>query len=180
MAAAYAAGASGLPFGVLRGYAGTDLVGRTPSVQEIDCPFTGERLAAVRALRPDVGIVHAQQADVSGNVQLWGITGVQKEAVLASARSIVTVEEIVAELVPRPGGVILPSWVITAVSLAPGGAHPSYAHGYYDRDNAFYLAWDPISRDRELFTAWIRRHVLETEDVEQYRQSLRDTERSVA
>jgi glutaconate CoA-transferase subunit A len=180
MAAAYAAGASGLPFGVLRGYAGTDLVGRTPSVQEIDCPFTGERLAAVRALRPDVGIVHAQQADVSGNVQLWGITGVQKETVLASARSIVTVEEIVPELVPRPGGVILPSWVITAISLAPGGAHPSYAHGYYDRDNAFYLAWDPISRDRELFTAWIRRHVLETEDVEQYRQSLRDAERSVA
>jgi glutaconate CoA-transferase subunit A len=113
-------------------------------------------------------------------VQLWGITGVQKETVLASARSIVTVEEIVPELVPRPGGVILPSWVVTAVSLAPGGAHPSYAHGYYDRDNAFYLAWDPISRDRELFTAWIRRHVLETEDVEQYRQSLRDAERSVA
>jgi glutaconate CoA-transferase subunit A len=180
MAAGYAAGASALPFGVLRGYAGTDLVGRTASLKEIECPFTGERLAAVRAIRPDVGIIHAQQADAAGNVQLWGITGVQKETVLASARSIVTVEEIVPELVPRPGGVVIPSWAITAVAHAPGGAHPSYAHGYYDRDNAFYLAWDPISRDREQFTAWIRRHVLETEDVEQYRQSLRDAERSIA
>ncbi|MEO9176441.1 MAG: CoA-transferase [Gaiellales bacterium] len=178
MAAAYAAGASGLPFGVLRGYAGTDLVGRTPSLAELECPFTGERLAAVRAIRPDVGIIHAQQADVAGNVQLWGITGVQKEAVLASARSIVTVEEIVDELVPRPGGVVLPSWTINAVSLAPGGAHPSYAHGFSERDNSFYLAWDPIARDRERFTAWIKRHVLETENVEQYHASLREAERA--
>jgi glutaconate CoA-transferase subunit A len=180
MAAAYAAGASGLPFGVLRGYAGTDLVGRTPSLSEIECPFTGERLAAVRAIRPDVGIVHAQQADTAGNVQLWGITGVQKETVLAAARSIVTVEEIVPELVPRPGAVVIPTWVIDAVALAPGGAHPSYAHGYYDRDNAFYLAWDPISRDRDTFSEWIRRHVRETEDVEQYRRSVRDAEGSIA
>jgi glutaconate CoA-transferase, subunit A len=178
MAAAYAAGASGLPFGVLRGYAGTDLVGRNASLGEIECPFTGERLAAVRAVRPDVGIIHAQQADVQGNVQLWGITGVQKEAVLASARSIVTVEEIVDVLEPRPGGVVLPSWTIDAVALAPGGAHPSYAHGFYERDNAFYLAWDPIARDRERFTAWIQRHILETENVEQYRESLRDAERA--
>jgi glutaconate CoA-transferase subunit A len=99
---------------------------------------------------------------------------VQKETVLASARSIVTVEEIVDELVPRPGGVVLPSWTIDAVALAPGGAHPSYAHGFYERDNAFYLAWDPIARDRERFTEWIRRHVLETENVEQYRASLRE------
>jgi glutaconate CoA-transferase subunit A len=174
MAAAYAAGASGLPFGVLRGYAGTDLVGRTPSLAEIECPFTGEHLAAVRAVRPDVGIIHAQQADTAGNVQLWGITGVQKETVLASARSIVTVEEIVDKLVPRPGGVVLPSWTIDAVALAPGGAHPSYAHGFSERDNAFYVAWDAIARDRERFGAWIRRHVLETEDVEQYHASLRE------
>jgi glutaconate CoA-transferase subunit A len=176
MAAAYAAGASGLPFGVLRGYAGTDLVARTDSLREVVCPFTGERLAAVRAIRPDVGIVHAQQADRAGNVQLWGITGVQKETVLASARSLVTVEEIVSELVPRPGAIVLPSWVISAVAEAPGGAHPSYAHGYYERDNAFYVGWDPIARDRDAFTAWIRRHVLETGDVSQYRQSLRDAE----
>ena len=101
------------------------------------------------AHRPDVGIVHAQQADRHGNVQLWGILGVQKETVLASARSIVTVEEIVDELELRPGGVVLPGWVVDAVALAPGGAHPSYAHGYYDRDNDFYVRWDAVSRDRD-------------------------------
>jgi glutaconate CoA-transferase subunit A len=160
MAAAYAAGAADLPFGILRGYAGTDLPAHT-TVRFVDCPFTGERLAAVRALRPDVGIVHAQRADREGNVQLWGISGVQKEAVLASARSLVTVEEIVDELEPVPGGVVLPGWVVTAVAAAPGGAHPSYVHGYYERDNAFYVRWDAISRDREAFGDWIREHVLE-------------------
>jgi acyl CoA:acetate/3-ketoacid CoA transferase beta subunit/acyl CoA:acetate/3-ketoacid CoA transferase alpha subunit len=171
MAAAYAAGAAALPFGVLRGYRGTDLPART-RVKTIACPFTGEELAAVPAHRPDVGIVHAQQADRQGNVQLWGITGIQKEAVLASARAIVTVEEVVDELELRPGGLILPSWVIDAVSLAPGGAHPSYAHGYYDRDNDFYVAWDEISRDRDRFCAWMGRHVLGTANVAEYRASL--------
>ena len=175
MAAAYAAGAANLPFGVLRGYAGTDLAKKT-SVAWITCPFTGERLASVRALRPDVGIVHAQQADEAGNVQLWGITGVQKEAVLSARRSLVTVEEIVPRLDPQPGGVVLPSWVVTAISVVPGGAHPSYAHGYYDRDNGFYQRWDAISRDRDRFTAWMKRHVLETADVQEYRLSLRDEE----
>jgi glutaconate CoA-transferase subunit A len=162
MAAAYAAGAANLPFGVLRGYAGTDLVART-TVAWVDCPFTGERLAAVRAIRPDVGIVHAQQADRKGNVQLWGITGVQKEVVLAAARSLVTVEEVVDELELRPGGVVIPGWALTAVAAAPGGASPSYAHGYYERDNGFYVRWDAISRDRERFLAWMQRHVLEAE-----------------
>jgi glutaconate CoA-transferase subunit A len=159
MAAAYAAGASNLPFGVLRGYAGTDLPAHT-HVATIACPFTGEELAAVPAHRPDVGIVHAQQADRAGNVQLWGITGVQKETVLASERSIVTVEELVDELELRPGGVVIPSWTIDAVVVARGGAHPSYAHGYYERDNEFYVRWEAISRDRELFAAWIDEHVL--------------------
>ena len=164
MAAAYAAGAADLPFGILKGYAGTDLVERT-RVARIASPFGGGDVAAVPALRPDVGVVHAQQADERGNVQLWGITGVQKEAVLASRRSLVTVEEIVPELVQRPGGVIIPSWAITAVACAPYGAHPSYAHGYYDRDNAFYVAWDEISRDRDRFRSWMQRHVLETAEV---------------
>jgi glutaconate CoA-transferase subunit A len=159
MAAAYAAGAANLPFGVLRGYADNDLVAHT-RVATIVCPFTGEELAAVPAHRPDVGIIHAQQADRKGNVQLWGITGVQKEAVLASSRSIVTVEEIVDKLEHRPGGVVLPGWVIDAVAEVPGGARPSYAHGYYERDNDFYAAWDPISRDRETFTSWMHEHVL--------------------
>jgi glutaconate CoA-transferase subunit A len=171
MAAAYAAGAANLPFGVLRGYRGGDLAAHT-RVETIVCPFTGEELAAVPAHRPDVGIVHAQRADRRGNVQLWGILGVQKETVLASARSIVTVEEIVDELEPRPGAIVLPDWVVDAVAVAPGGAHPSYAHGYYDRDNEFYVGWDAISRDRDVFRAWMQRHVLDTADVTEYRRSL--------
>jgi glutaconate CoA-transferase subunit A len=171
MAAAYQAGASNLPFGVLRGYEDNDLVART-RVERIVCPFTGEELAAVPAIRPDVGIVHAQRADRHGNVQLWGILGVQKETVLASARSIVTVEEIVDELEPKPGAIVLPSWVVDAVALAPRGAHPSYAHGYYDRDNDFYVRWDAISRDRDEFQAWMRRHIVDTADVDEYRASL--------
>jgi glutaconate CoA-transferase, subunit A len=159
MAAAWAAGAANLPFGVLRGYAGSDLADRA-NIGWVDCPFTGERLAAVPAHRPDVGIVHAQQADRAGNVQLWGIVGVQKEVVLASARSLVTVEEVVDELEPRPGGVVIPSWVIDAVAPAPGGARPSYAHGYYERDNDFYVQWDAIARDRDIFTRWIEDNVL--------------------
>jgi glutaconate CoA-transferase subunit A len=156
----YVAGASGLPFAVLRGYAGTGLERRSATVAPIVCPFTGETLAAVSALNPDVAIVHAQQADRSGNVQIWGITGVQKEAILASARSLVTVEEIVDELVLRPGGLILPSWVVTAVAEVPGGSWPSYALGYSDRDNSFYESWDAFSRDRDTFLAWMREHVL--------------------
>lgn len=171
MAAAYAAGAANLPFGVLRGYVDTDLPRHT-RVRRVECPFTGEELAAVPAHRPDVGIVHAQQADRDGNVQLWGISGLQKEVVLASTRSIVTVEEVVEKLELRPGGIVLPGWTIDAVSLAPGGAHPSYAHGYYDRDNGFYVGWEAISRDRDTFASWMERHVLGTSDVEEYRRSL--------
>ena len=155
MANRYVAGASGLPFAVLRGYTGTDLPSQTDTIKPITCPFTGEQLTAVPALNPDVTIVHAQRADRAGNVQMWGITGVQKEAVLAAKRSIVTVEEIVDELDPRPGAVVLPSWAVTAVSEVPGGAKPSYAAGYYERDNAAYQAWDAVGRDREEFTKWL-------------------------
>jgi len=155
MANRYVAGASGLPFGVLRGYAGTDLPAQSATFSTVTCPFTGEQLTAVKALNPDVAVVHAQRADRDGNVQLWGVIGVQKEAVLAAKRALVTVEEVVDTLEPMPGAVLLPSWVIDAVALAPGGAKPSYAHGYYDRDDVAYQAWDVISRDREAFTAWL-------------------------
>ncbi|MDQ2728903.1 MAG: CoA transferase subunit A [Actinomycetota bacterium] len=160
LTARYVAGASGLPFGVLRGYAGTGLAGRTATVATIDCPFTGEQLAAVAALRPDVAVIHAQQADRAGNVMMWGITGVQKEAVLAATRSLVTVEEVVDRFEPRPGGVILPSWVVDVVAPVPGGAHPSYAAGYSERDNGFYEAWDPIARDRDRFAEWMEVNVV--------------------
>jgi glutaconate CoA-transferase subunit A len=161
MAHAYAAGAANMPAAFFRGYVGSDLAGVNPNVRFVDCPFTGERLAAVPAHRPDVAIVHAQKADRDGNVLLEGIIGVQKEAVLAARRSLVTVEEIV-EALPRnsPNAVVLPSWTVTAIAVAPGGARPSYAHGYYPRDNAFYVEWDAISRDREAFRAWIAEHVM--------------------
>lgn len=161
MAHAYAAGAAGLPCAVLRGYLGTDLARVNPNVRAIECPFTGERLAAIPALRPDVAVVHAQRADRRGNVLVEGIVGVQKEAVLAARRAVVTVEEIVDDLRLRsPNAVVLPAWTLDAIVEAPGGARPSYAHGYYGRDNAFYAAWDGISRDRETFLAWMREHVL--------------------
>jgi glutaconate CoA-transferase subunit A len=159
MANRYAAGASGLPCALMRGYVGTDLAAHT-RVEPVTCPFTGESLVAVPALRPDVAIVHAQEADRQGNVQLWGIPGVQKEAVLAADRALVTVERIVETLEPRPGGVILPGWVIDAVAEAPGGSRPSYSLGITERDNGFYRAWDAISRDREAFRAWMDEHVL--------------------
>jgi glutaconate CoA-transferase subunit A len=165
MANRYVAGASGLPFAVLRGYSGTGLMdhgvdpgdgtGQHPSIRPITCPFTGEVLTAVSALNPDVAIIHAQRADTGGNVQLWGITGVQKEAVLAAKRSVVTVEEVVPDLDPRPDAVVLPSWTVTYVAEAPGGSRPSYALGYYDRDNDAYQAWDPIARDRDRFSQWL-------------------------
>jgi glutaconate CoA-transferase subunit A len=159
MANRYAAGASRLPCALMRGYLGTQLVEHT-RVEPVTCPFTGEQLVAVPALNPDVAIVHAQEADRNGNVQLWGIPGVQKEAVLASTRSLVTVERIVDELDPRPGGVIIPGWVVDAVAATPGGSQPSYAHGLTRRDNAFYRQWDAISRDRDRFVEWMEEHVL--------------------
>ena len=162
MAAGFAAGAAGLPFGILRGYAGTDLPKNNSNIRFIDCPFTGERVAAVPAIRPDVTIVHAQKADRQGNVLIWGIVGVQKEAVFAARRSIVTVEEIVESLDAPPNALVLPSWVVHAVCEVRGGATPSYAQGYYPRDNAFYKQWDHISRDRESFQSWIETHVLGT------------------
>jgi glutaconate CoA-transferase subunit A len=161
MANAYEAGAAGLPCAFFRGYRGSDLVNVNPQIRFVTCPFTGEELTCIPSIRPDVAIIHAQKADRNGNVMIEGIVGVQKEAVLAAKRAIVTVEEIVDDFGSRsPNAVILPYWVLSAVAVAPGGARPSYAHGYYDRDNAFYMAWDEISRDRAKFTRWIQENVL--------------------
>lgn len=171
MAVAYAAGASHLPFGILRGYAGTDLTPHT-TVQFIDCPFTGEKLAAVKAIRPDVTVIHAQKADRKGNVLLWGIVGAQKEAIMAAERAIVTVEEIVDKLDAPPNAVILPTWILSAVSEVKHGAFPSYTHGYYPRNNAFYKQWDIISKDRDTFLAWIDKHIMNTKDFDEFRRSV--------
>ena len=162
MANAYEAGAAGLPCAVFRGYLGVDLPKVNPKIKRVTCPFTGEELAAVPAHRPDVAVIHAQKADRAGNVLIEGIVGVQKEAVLAARRAVVTVEEIVDDFGPRSfNAVILPSWTVGAIAHVPGGAYPSYAQGYYARDNAYYIAWDPIARDRDVFLAWMKTNVLE-------------------
>jgi glutaconate CoA-transferase subunit A len=180
MANAYVAGAANLPFSVLRGYQGSDLPRYNPNIRFIRCPFTDEELAVSPAIRPDVTIIHAQKADRRGNVLLWGILGVQKEAAMAARRVIVTVEEIVDKLDAPPNACILPRAVVSAVCLQPGGAAPSYAHGYYARDNRFYIAWDDIARERETFTTWIREHILQTDDFDGFRRVLAQSTRSGA
>ena len=187
MANAYEAGAAGMPCAIFRGYIGVDLPKVNPNIRFIECPFTGERLAAVPAHRPDVAVIHALRADRKGNVLLEGIVGVQKEAVLAARRSVVTVEEVVDELLDARSGagtdaslssarpdaglpdarrprnanaVILPSWTVSAIAVVPGGAFPSYAHGYYTRNNKFYIDWDDISRERDTFLRWMDENVM--------------------
>ncbi|MET3650742.1 CoA transferase subunit A [Dyella japonica] len=164
MATAFCAGASRLPFGVLRGYVGTDLPARNPNIRHVTCPFTGESLAAVPAINPDVTILHAQRADREGNVAIDGIIGAAREAALAAQTLIVTVEEIVDELPPAMNAIVLPYWIVSAVVHCPGGAYPSYAQGHYTRDNAFYQHWDAIARERDSFKAWMNAHVIGTRD----------------
>jgi glutaconate CoA-transferase, subunit A len=172
MAAGYAAGAAHFPFGIFRGYSGTDLPKYNSNIRYIDCPFTGERVTAVPAIRPDISIIHAQKADRRGNVLMWGVIGVQKEAAMAAKRCVVTVEEIVENLDAAPNAVVLPAWILAAVSEVKGGSFPSYAQGYYPRNNAFYKQWDHIARERETFQAWIRRHILNTNTFDEFRRSI--------
>jgi len=172
MAARYAAGASGLPFGIIRGYVGTDLRDHT-NVATIESPFDGEVVTAVPALTPDVAVIHAQQADRRGNVGLWGITGVQREVALASKAVVVTVEERIEELDLRgPNNAVLPAWTVDAIVEVPRGSHPSYSMGYTQRDNVFYTKWDAISRDRDTFSKWMRTYVTGVESFSGYLAAL--------
>ena len=180
MAARYQAGASGLPFAVLRGYLGSDLPEHNKNIRFLDCPFTGETLAVTPALNPEVTIIHAQKADRKGNVLVSGIIGIQKEAALAAKQVIVTVEEVVDELDAPMNACVLPTWVLTYVCAVPGGAHPSYAQGYYARDNGFCKRWDAISKDRATFQAWMGKHILDTRDFAEFRASLADAETAEA
>jgi glutaconate CoA-transferase, subunit A len=136
----------------------------------VECPYTGERLATVPALNPDVTIVHAQRADARGNTQIWGLLGVQQEAAFASRRVIVVVEELVDERVIRadPNRTIIPGFAVDAVVVEPWGAHPSYAQGYYDRDNAFYVGWEAISRDAAALGRWLNEFVYGVRDRAEY------------
>ena len=162
MVARYAAGASRLPFFPLRSYDGSDLEAANPRIRRVASPYDGEEIAVVPPLHPDVTIVHAQRADADGNVQAWGVVGVQREAALAARRVIAVVEELVDASVVRddPDRTLLPGTVVDAVCVEPFGAHPSFAQGYYDRDNAFYRDWEPISRDPTRLAAWLDEWVL--------------------
>jgi glutaconate CoA-transferase, subunit A len=173
IAAAYCAGAARLPFATLRGYLGSDLPAVNPRIRSVTCPFTGEVLAAVPAINPDVTILHAQRADRQGNVAIEGIVGAQREAALAAHTLIVTVEEVVDALPSAMNGIVLPHWVVSAVALCPGGAYPSYVQGHYARDNGFYQRWDGIARERATFETWMQRHVLGSADHAAFLASLR-------
>jgi len=174
MAAAYTAGAARLPFGMLRGYVGTDLPQVNAQIRSVTCPYTSEQISTVPALNPDVTVLHAQLADRVGNVLIQGIVGAQKEAALAAKRLIVTVERVTDALDAPMNAIVLPHWIVSALAVVPAGAYPSYAHGFYARDNAFYQAWDDIARDRETFRAWIDRHVLHTRDHAEFMRQLQD------
>ena len=175
MAAAYTAGAARLPFGVLRGYVGTELPRVNAQIRSVGCPYTGEQLATVPALNPDVTILHAQTADRQGNVLIEGIIGAQKEAALAARTLIVTVEGMVDNIGAAMNAIVLPHWIITAIAVVPRGAYPSYAHGMYSRDNAFYLNWDRVARDRDTFARWMEQHVLNCRDHAEFLQTLEAT-----
>jgi glutaconate CoA-transferase subunit A len=174
MAVAYRAGAARLPFGMLRGYIGTDLPAKNPRIRHVTCPYTGEKIATVPAVNPDVTILHAQRADRRGNVAIDGIVGAAREAGLAARKLLVTVEKLVDQFPPAMNNIVLPNFTVTAVSVCPGGAWPSYAQGDYARDNDFYLKWDAIARDRARFSAWIDRHVRGTRDHREFLASLRE------
>lgn len=170
MVGRFSAGAANLPFWPLRNYMGTDIPGANPRIKTVTCPFTGEVLAAVPALRPDVTVVHAQRADRSGNAQVWGLLGVQKEAAFASKRVIVVVEELVPEPVIRadPNRTLIPGSIVSAVVVEPWGAHPSFAQGYYDRDNGFYVKWDQVARTEESLKEYLDRYVFGVKDRSEY------------
>ncbi|HEY7452146.1 MAG TPA: CoA-transferase [Candidatus Limnocylindria bacterium] len=176
MVGRYVAGAAHLPFYPLRSYAGSDLPAANPLIRSVASPYDpDDEVAVVPPLNPDVTIIHAQRADAEGNVQVWGLVGVQREAALAAERAvIVVVEELVDGDVIRsdPDRTLLPGVAVTAVCVEPYGAHPSFAQGYYDRDNAFYRDWDPISRDAARLDAWLGEWVRSVPDRQSYVEKL--------
>jgi glutaconate CoA-transferase subunit A len=170
MVARLTAGAARLPFYPLRNYMGSDLPRVNPLIKTITCPFTGEKLAAVPALNPDIAIIHAQRADENGNAQIWGLIGVQKEAAFASRNTIIVAEEIVSESVIRsdPNRTLIPGMIVSAVVHEPFGCHPSFAQGFYDRDNDFYVRWREISQNETLFNKYLDEWVYGVRDRAEY------------
>lgn len=176
MVARLTAGAARLPFYPLRNYMGSDLPRVNPLIKTIACPFTGEELAAVPALNPDTAIIHAQRVDENGNAQIWGLLGVQKEAAFASRNTIVVAEEIVSESVIRsdPNRTLIPGLIVSAVVHEPFGCHPSFAQGFYDRDNDFYVRWREISQNETLFNKYLEEWVYDVSDRSEYVRRMGD------
>lgn len=164
------AGAAGLPFMPMNPTGAGDLERSNPKYRRVIDPYSGQEVVTVPALNPDVAIVHVQRADTEGNAQIWGIIGEQKEAAFAAQRVILTAEEIVSQEVIRadPNRTLIPGFIVDAVCLVPFAAHPSYTQGYYDRDNAFYLDWDGISRDVETVRAYLDEWVYGVKDRDEY------------
>lgn len=179
MVGRYLAGASGLPFYPLRSFAGTDLPRVNPAIRFMEDPYEGGTIAVVPPLRPDVAIIHAQRADVAGNTHLWGLVGVQKEVAFAASKVVVVVEEVVSTEIIRsdPNRTLIPGLIVDAVVMEPFGAHPSYVQGYYDRDNAFYLEWDRVSRDQAATSRWIDAWILGVPDRAAYLAKLGSLDR---
>lgn len=174
MVGRYIAGASNLPFFPLQSYQGSDMVTANPKIKFVDSPYGEGPIAVVPPIKPDVAFLHAQRADAQGNTQIWGLLGMQKEVAFAAKKVIVIVEEIVDEAIIRhdPNRTLIPGMVVEAVVHEPFGAHPSYVQGYYDRDNAQYLAWDKISRDLAATEAWLQEWVYDLPDRPAYLQKL--------
>jgi glutaconate CoA-transferase, subunit A len=170
MVARFAAGAAHLPFGVLRNYAGSDLPAANPRIRTVTCPYTGEELATVPAINPDIAFIHVQRADAAGNAQIWGLVGVQKEAAFASQKVVIVAEEIVDEKVIRadPNRTLIPDFVVSAVVHEPWGCHPSFAQGYYDRDNELYVGWRDISKEPSALERYLEEWVLGVRDRAEY------------
>jgi glutaconate CoA-transferase, subunit A len=170
MVSRYVAGASGLPFMPLKSYFESDLPKANPKIVPIESPYGNGFVYAVPPLNPDVAIVHTQRADADGNAQIWGFLGCQKETAFASERVIVVCEEIVDSEVIRsdPNRTMIPGLIVDAVVCEPKGCHPSFAQGYYDRDNRFYVDWDKVSRDADLLDAWLKEWVFELDGHSEY------------
>lgn len=167
------AASQGLPFAVVNNYSGSDIE-KHADIRTIECPFTGKKLRALQALQPDVAIIHCQRSDREGNAHVWGIIGSQKEAAFSAKKVIVVAEEIVStsDIRRDPNRTLIPGLVVHAVVHEPWGAHPSYAQGFYDRDNRFYEAWEKISKDQALFKNYLETFVFGVSDRKQYLERL--------
>lgn len=174
MVGRYIAGATHLPFFPLQSYLGSDMPAVNEQIKFVESPYGNGKVAVVPPLTPDVAILHAQRADQHGNTHLWGLLGVQKEVAFAAKKVIVVVEELVEEAVIRsdPNRTLIPGLIVDAVVHLPYGAHPSYVQGYYDRDNAFYLEWDVISRDQQRTQDWLNEWVYGVADHAEYMRKL--------